>query len=102
MSENRGFSTGSVLLSFILGGVVGAGIALLMAPQSGRETREKIKNLAEDIKKKTADYTGQVKEKITSTVEHGKEFFDEKKSLLSTAIEAGKEAYGKEKEKRSR
>lgn len=90
MSENNGFSASSIFLAFILGGVVGAGITLLLAPQSGKETREKIKNLADDLK-----------EKVTSTVEHGKEIFEEKKSLLSTAVEAGKEAYEREKEKHS-
>ena len=40
--RDEGYSSGSVLLSFLLGGVVGAGLALLFAPQSGRETRQKI------------------------------------------------------------
>ncbi len=83
------------------GGLVGAGIALLMAPQSGKETREKIKDLAGDIKEKATDYAGQIKGKVTSAVEGGKEFFEEKKSLVTAAIEAGKEAYEKEKEKHS-
>jgi gas vesicle protein len=99
MREDNGFSVSSVLLAFVLGGIVGAGITLLWAPQSGRETREKIRSFTDDIKEKAVDYSGQIKDKFKSTVEHGKEFFDEKKSLLSTAIEAGKEAYEKEKEK---
>jgi len=102
MSEERNFSGGSVLLSFVLGGIVGAGIALLLAPQSGKETREKIKNLAEDAKDKATGYAKQVKDRVASTVEQGKEFFEEKKSLLTTAIDAGKDAYEKEKEKRVR
>ena len=44
--EECGYSTGSVFLSFLLGGLVGAGFALLLAPQSGRETRQKIKELS--------------------------------------------------------
>ena len=98
MNEDNGFSASSVFLAFILGGVVGAGISLLLAPQSGKETREKIKGLAEDIKGKTTDYAGQIKDKVTSTVEHGREFIEEKKSIISSAIEAGKEAYEKKKE----
>jgi len=31
--EEEGFSSGSVLLAFLLGGMVGAGLALLLAPQ---------------------------------------------------------------------
>lgn len=103
MSEDRGCSTtGHVILAFVVGGLVGAGIALLTAPQSGRETREKIKGLADETKKKASEYAEHAKEKIASAVEHGKEFVTEKKSLLSSAIEAGKDAYGKEKEKHSK
>lgn len=101
MNDNDGFSASSVFLAFILGGIVGAGIALLMAPQSGQETREKIKDFADDIRHKATDYTGQLKDRVTSTVEHGKEFIEEKKSILTSAIEAGKEAYEREKEKHS-
>jgi gas vesicle protein len=88
MDENmdkRGYDTGSLVASFLLGSIVGAGIAILLAPQSGRETREKIKELAETVK-----------EKIVSSVESAKDILEEKKSILSAAVEAGKEAYKKE------
>lgn len=100
--EECGYSAGSIFLSFILGGMVGAGFALLLAPQSGRETRQKIKELTEDVKEKAKGYVGEVKEKITSGIDKSKGFYEEKKSIISTAIEAGKEAYEKEKERLSK
>ncbi len=100
-NNNDGFSASSVFLAFVLGGIVGAGVALLMAPQSGKETREKIKGIADDIKEKATGYAGQIKDKVASAVEDSKGFFEEKKSLLTTAVEAGKEAYEKEKGKHS-
>ncbi|RPI34301.1 MAG: YtxH domain-containing protein [Nitrospiraceae bacterium] len=100
--RDDGYSSGSVLLSFLLGGVVGAGLALLFAPQSGRETRQKIRELADDVKDKTTDYANQAKEKVSSLVEEGKGYYDEKKSILKSAVDAGKEAYEKEKEKYSK
>ena len=96
MKDEEGFSSGSVLLSFLLGGMVGAGLALLLAPQSGPEARKKIMELADDVKEKAEEYVAQAKEKVVSTVEKGKTFVDEKKSLLTAAFEAGKEAYEKE------
>lgn len=96
MKDEEGFSSGSVLLSFLLGGMVGAGLALLLAPQSGPEARKKIMEIADDVKEKASDYVTQAKEKVTSTVEKGKNFVDEKKSVISAAFEAGKEAYEKE------
>jgi gas vesicle protein len=100
--EECGYGTGSILLSFLLGGMVGAGFALLLAPQSGRETRQKIRELSDDVRDKAKGYVGDVKEKITSGIGKGKGFYEEKKSIISTAIEAGKEAYEKEKERLSK
>jgi gas vesicle protein len=101
MREDEGYGSGSILLSFLLGGLVGAGFALLLAPQSGRETRQKIKELSEDAKEKAMGYVEDVKGKVTSNIEKGKGFYEEKKTLLSSAIEAGKGAYEKEKERLS-
>jgi gas vesicle protein len=97
--SDEGYSSGSVLLSFLLGGVVGAGLALLFAPQAGRDTRQKIRDLADDVQDKSTEYVKQAKEKAASLVEDGKGYYDEKKSILKSAVEAGKDAYEKEKEK---
>lgn len=102
MNDDRGFSAGSVILAFVLGGIVGAGAALLTAPQTGRETRDKIREFADETRKKAGEYSGQVKDKFSSAVESGKHFVEEKKTLISTAIEAGKDAYEKEKDKHSK
>ena len=40
--KDEGYSSGSMLVSFLLGGIVGAGLALLLAPQSGAKTGKKI------------------------------------------------------------
>jgi gas vesicle protein len=97
--EECRYSAGSLILGFFIGGLVGAGVALLLAPQPGAETRQKIKELADEAKEKAAQYAEEVKSKVTSTVGKGKEILEEKKSLVTTAVEAGKEAYQKEKEK---
>ena len=63
--KGEGYSSGSMLVSFLMGGIVGAGLALLFAPQSGDETRKKISDFA-DVKDRTTDYVVKTKEKITS------------------------------------
>lgn len=100
--KEEGYSSGSMFLSFLLGGVVGAGLALLLAPQSGSETRKKILELAEDVKDKATGYVDQAKETVTSYVDKGKGLYEEKRSLVTSAIDAGKEAYEKEKERQSK
>lgn len=89
MSDDRSCS-GGVLLAFIAGGMVGAGLALLYAPTSGRETRERISGLAEDLKKKSEDWTGEAKQKV-------ERFIDEERSVIKSAYEAGRDAMAKEK-----
>jgi len=98
-NEEGRYSAGSLILGFFIGGLVGAGVALLLAPQPGREARKKIKELAENAKEKAAEYAEQMKGKVTSTVGKGKGILEEKKTLVTAAVQAGKEAYEKEKEK---
>ncbi len=97
--KDEGVGSGLLLLSFFLGGVAGAGLAMLLAPQAGEETRKKIKELADDIKDKTNEYINEAKDKVSVAADEGKGYYDEKKVLIKAAIDAGKEAYEKEKEK---
>lgn len=99
MHEEKRFGTGSLILSFFIGGLVGAGLALLVAPKSGAETRKQIKELAEEAKEKAETYIERVKEKASAAVEKGKEFIEKEKSIIKSAVEAGKEAFEKEKGK---
>lgn len=94
--EETGCNSGSLVLSFLLGGMVGAGLALLLAPQSGAETRRKIREMADEVKDKAEGYAGMAKEQVTSSVEKAKEMYGEKKSAITAAVEAGKEAYERE------
>ena len=46
---------GSSFLSFVVGAAIGGGLALLLAPRSGEESRKQATDLAEDLKKKVRD-----------------------------------------------
>ncbi len=91
MRDDYGYGAGAVFLSFLLGGVVGAGLAMLLTPQSGRETRQKIREFADDVK-----------DRVSTTMDKGREYYDERKSVITSAIDAGREAYEKEKERLSK
>ena len=97
MSDEKGISAGTVLLSFVAGAAVGAGLALLYAPKSGSEMRESIADFTEDAVDKIKEYTKEAQQKIKSAIEEGKETIVEKKSILASAIEAGREAMQKER-----
>jgi gas vesicle protein len=97
MEREGSGGVGSVVSSFFLGGLIGAGVALLVAPSSGKEARERIKGLPADVKEKADDYYDQVKEVVISTLENGKELVEEKKRLITNAVQAGIDAYEKKK-----
>ncbi|OHB25387.1 MAG: hypothetical protein A2X79_07495 [Desulfuromonadaceae bacterium GWB2_53_15] len=101
MSDEKGISAGTVLVSFVAGAAVGAGLALLYAPKSGKEMRETIADLTEDAVDKIKEYAKDAQDKIKTVIEEGRETVVEKKSILASAIEAGKEAMQKEKERLS-
>jgi gas vesicle protein len=91
MSDDRCCSgSGGILVAFLAGGLVGAGLALLYAPVSGREARERIGGLADDLRKKSDEWTGDVKQKVEG-------FIDEERSVIKAAYEAGREAMAREK-----
>lgn len=57
-------SGAAILVSFFVGSIVGAGLALLFAPQPGKRTRRQITDLADDVKDYAVDYTKRLKDKI--------------------------------------
>ncbi|MDH4161333.1 MAG: YtxH domain-containing protein [Nitrospirota bacterium] len=78
----------SIWVPFLIGSAVGAGVALLLAPKSGKELRKDIKDIA-----------GSTRDRISTTVEKGREIYDESLTAVKDAVEAGKMAYIQEREK---
>src|SRR3974390_1214365 len=97
--EERGISAGTVMVSFLAGAALGAGLALLYAPKSGKEMRDTIADLTDDAVDKIKEYAKDAQDKIKSVIEDGKETIVEKKSILASAIEAGRDAMQREKER---
>ncbi len=98
MADERGSSSG-VLLAFLSGAALGAVAALLLAPQSGRESREQLRGYARRAEDNLRDLAGRAGETFEEVVDQGKEFVDEKKSVLREAFEAGREAMKRERDR---
>lgn len=58
-------NSGTILISFLIGGIVGAGLAMLLTPYSGKKLRGKLGDLADDAKDYAADYAKKLKEKVS-------------------------------------
>jgi gas vesicle protein len=97
MSE--GTSTSDKALYFIIGGLIGAATALLLAPRSGEETRKLIAAKARESADVLASRTRAVADKTSNYIERGKELLQHQRDQLSAAVEAGKQAYNQEKDK---
>ncbi|MFH1726770.1 MAG: YtxH domain-containing protein [Elusimicrobiota bacterium] len=73
----------SSILAFLLGGVAGAAIGLLLAPTKGEETRKRV-----------IDWLEEGQEKAKRFLDGEKEVLKHKGEQLGAAWEAGKKAYG--------
>jgi gas vesicle protein len=97
MSEE---GNGATNLGFFLAGLgMGAILALLFAPRSGKETREYIAGKAEEGREYVKTKTEELRRQAEGAVEKGKDLVTKQKELLSAALEAGKQAYQEEKAK---
>ena len=80
MREDSGPAT--IITAFVLGALTGAAVALLVAPQSGDETRRLISDKAREGADRAAEAARQ-----------GRELLNRQKENISSAIERGREAY---------
>jgi gas vesicle protein len=111
-----------VLIGFITGGALGAALALLYAPKTGKELRAEIRTKSDDYLDEADKYIAEAKDKAIDLindgkkkseklikdaekvleearsktdilVKTGKEKVDQKTSQVKTAIKAGVDAY---------
>jgi gas vesicle protein len=96
MSENNSASN----LGFFLAGLgIGAVLALLFAPQSGKETRDLIAQKASESRDYVTSKSRELRDQADELVEKGKDRLAKEKERVSAAYEAGRQAYREEKSK---
>ena len=104
--DSRGWE---FLTGFLLGTVVGAAAALLLAPQSGEETREQIREhgielkgraaeLSEQGRQRAEELTAQARQRAAEVQERSRLTLEEQKAHLQDALEEGKQAAAKKRD----
>ena len=105
---------GAFVTGFVIGGLVGAAVALLFAPQSGEETRtlireksieikdqvektavetrEKAEQFASETREKAEKLADEAKQKAEDLQKRGQVVLEEQKSRIEKAVETGKKA----------
>jgi gas vesicle protein len=91
MSDRDDF--GVFLIGFVVGGVAGAVAALLLAPQSGEETRTMIKDKSIELRDKAVESAGKARVKVdeyaTEAKSRGKELIDSARKAVAKKPAAG-------------
>jgi gas vesicle protein len=93
--------------AFVIGSILGAGIALIFAPQSGRKTRRDIRrfgqkaaNKAEalqiEVRQSVDDLATDISEKIQEEFERGRDWTEKKVQDVRNALDRGREFISKE------
>jgi gas vesicle protein len=101
MGNDSGCSLGAVGLAFVTGGLAGAAVALLLAPQSGRTSREQVRGYARRAEEQVHELAGKATDFMDQAVDKGHEFVQEKKMVMAEAVEAGRTAMQRERERLS-
>jgi gas vesicle protein len=100
-------NTGGFFAGLLMGGLIGAGSMLLLAPQSGKKTRAQIQHgslelrdqVVETVEDTVAQARGQarrvaagVQRQTKELQQRGQDMFDEQREVVSQVVEAEKTA----------
>lgn len=96
--------------AILIGGLIGAAIALLYAPQSGSKTRKDIMRAARRAKNSTvdliedavddvSDFINDLKEKASEIADQGTDLTDTAKKEIMAILAQGQKAIDKQKQK---
>jgi|SRR6516162_3867829 gas vesicle protein len=89
MADNNG----SGILWFLAGLGIGAAVGILYAPRTGEETRQQIRDAAEQgrdvVKRRARD----AREQAGTWADKGREYLSNQKEQIRSAYEAGRQAY---------
>ena len=101
MADNDDF--GAFVSGFMIGGLIGAAVALLLAPQSGEETRlmirdkgielkDQVETTAGDARVRAEQMAQDARTRASDAQQRGQVVLEQQKSRIEEAIEAGKKA----------
>jgi gas vesicle protein len=101
--SDRDNDFGAFVSGFLIGGVIGAAVALLLAPQSGEETRalirdksieikDKVEKGAADARVRAEELARDAKTKAEELQRRGQVILEEQRTRIEQAIDAGKKA----------
>lgn len=85
MAENDANRAGGVVAAFAVGALVGAAVALLYAPRSGKESREMLTEKGRELKTK-----------LKGVIDEAPAFIEGKRAEVASAIHSGRDVVREE------
>jgi gas vesicle protein len=82
MNNESPSTVSTALVAFAGGALVGAGLALLFAPQSGRKTRRQIGGMAEDAEDYAQDLVQQAGQGLEKARQKGEQWLGQAKDII--------------------
>jgi gas vesicle protein len=96
MGHERSGDAAGYLGWFFLGAVAGAAAALLLAPRTGRDTREYLAEHGNEWLKRAQEKAGETQGRAGDLIDKGREYFETQRERLVSAFDAGKTAMREE------
>ena len=78
--------------SFILGALVGAGLALLFAPKTGEETQEELRERARQLRSAAEERVKEAQRQLEERLDEAREGVSQRYDEVVEAVEAGRSA----------
>ena len=84
---------GNGILWFLAGLGLGAVVGVLFAPKPGKDTRDELRQRADEGREYVMSRAKQGAEQAQQWVDKGREIYESQREQFKSAIDAGKEAY---------
>ena len=100
MNEAR--SSGGFLSGLLIGGLLGAGIALLLAPKSGQETRDELMGHSAELLARASELAERARESADELVSRGRSAVEDTTAVVHDAYVQGRQAASEQAEELER
>ena len=83
--------TGSGLIPFVWGALIGAAAALLLAPKSGAETQQELKERARRLRDRAEEKAGELQDTLQDAFSQGRQQVEDKYEVAKGKVQEGRE-----------
>jgi gas vesicle protein len=95
--EDNSFDGGRFMAGVLAGAVIGVGAALLLAPQSGEDSRDDIRGAGAMVRDRTVETFDEARGAVEDWIAQTKQTIEDTRQRLDEAVDAGRAAADKKR-----